>query len=62
MFSPSIFIIGVLLILIVIVAWKRLFRKKRSGSDVNYTPFDYITGQTDKEFHVNQEEEEKKNK
>lgn len=33
-----------------------LFQKKRSDSGASYTPFDYITGQTDKEFHVESEE------
>lgn len=45
----------VLFILIGIVLYKVLIKKERPTS--SYTPFDYITGQTDKEFHHELDEE-----
>lgn len=46
----------VLFVLIGIVLYKVLIKKERPTS--SYTPFDYITGQTDKEFHHEIDHEE----
>lgn len=51
--SPGIIVLVALVILILIVVFKVLFKKKRP--DVFYTPFDYITGQTDEEFYEEEE-------
>ncbi len=40
--------------LLIIIAWIKIFKKKRSPS-LFYTPFDEITGQTEVEFHEEQE-------
>lgn len=57
--SPNLITTALFFILIIIVILRVLLKKKRSGSDVSYTPFDYITGQTDKAFHESEAEEEK---
>lgn len=45
---------GLLLLLIGVIAWNVLIKKKLPDS--TYTPFDYITAQTSAEFHEEKEE------
>ncbi|UOQ92543.1 DUF3951 domain-containing protein [Halobacillus shinanisalinarum] len=48
--SIGLLIVGIaVFVLITIVAYKIFIKKERV--DNSYTPFDYITGQTDTEFH-----------
>lgn len=54
-FSMNIIFLLLIIILIFIVAYKILIKKEKPKN--YYTPFDYIAGQTDKEFHINEEEE-----
>ncbi|UOR13400.1 DUF3951 domain-containing protein [Halobacillus amylolyticus] len=52
--SIGLLIVGIaVFVLITIVAYKIFIKKERVDS--SYTPFDYITGQTDKEFHEEEE-------
>ncbi|MFD2925087.1 DUF3951 domain-containing protein [Halobacillus naozhouensis] len=52
--SIGLLIVGIaVFVLIIIVAYKIFIKKDPVNS--SYTPFDYITGQTDKEFHQNEE-------
>ncbi|KGX92534.1 hypothetical protein N781_14425 [Pontibacillus halophilus JSM 076056 = DSM 19796] len=50
----NIVILFTVVLLILVVAFKIFFKKERPSNF--YTPFDYITGQTDQEFHEEQEE------
>jgi hypothetical protein len=48
-----------IIILIALIAVKIMTKKELPSS--NYTPFDYITGQTNIEFHEEKEETEEEN-
>lgn len=50
---------GLLTALIGIIVFKII--KKKNLPNSYYTPFDYITGQTNVEFHEEKEEEEQEN-
>lgn len=50
-------IFSVFIILVVIFVLYRILSGKGTP-DNSYTPFDYITGQTDTEFHENERESE----
>lgn len=54
-YSSIVFTI-VVVILVCIIAYKIFFKKERPNND--YTPFDYITGQSEDEFHEEQKEKE----
>ncbi|MFQ3546164.1 DUF3951 domain-containing protein [Halobacillus rhizosphaerae] len=43
-------------VLIGIIIFKKFIRKRPINSSFAYTPFDYITGQSKKEFHDRAEE------
>lgn len=58
---PSLITTILFLAVILFVLFRVLLKKNRSGPGESYTPFDYITGQTDKEFHEELEEEEDEN-
>jgi hypothetical protein len=47
-----------ILVLLLIITFKMIAGKKIPNSD--YTPFDYITGQTPVEFHEEKKEKEQK--
>ncbi|WP_079526526.1 DUF3951 domain-containing protein [Halobacillus hunanensis] len=52
--SIGLLIVGVAVFILIIIVALKIFIKKKPV-DSSYTPFDYITGQTDKEFHENEE-------
>lgn len=56
-FSMNIIFLILIVILILIVTYKVLIKKEKPNN--YYTPFDYIAGQTEKEFYINEEEEAK---
>lgn len=58
--SIDIIISLIIISLIVFVMFRVLIKKKRPHN--MYTPFDYITGQSDKEFHEALDEQEEKEK
>jgi len=43
------------------VLLRNVSKKNHSDTGVNYTPFDYITGQTDKEFHEEEKQKDDEN-
>lgn len=55
-YSSVVFII-VMVTLICIIAYKVFIKKEKPNN--YYTPFDYIAGQTEDEFHEEQGEKEK---
>lgn len=48
--STNIIVLIILITLILVVVFK-MFVKKKKPTQISYTPFDYITGQSDEEFH-----------
>lgn len=56
----AIFIIAIIMGLIIYIAYKVFIKKERPKNQ--YTPYDYIIGQTDKEFHDGELEEESEDK
>lgn len=54
---PSLITTVLFFVVIIILVLRAIFKKNRSSGGISYTPFDYITGQTDEEFHIQEEEE-----